>query len=351
MKRVDLRSDTVTTPTEGMRDAMRDAVVGDDVFGDDPTVNQLQEVIASMLGKESALFVPTGTMANQLALRAHTRSGDEYIAHSGCHIVNYESGAVASLAGLLVRVIESDDGSLPLEAVKARTHQTEDPHFAPTTLISFENTHNGCGGVVVPQQNILDVTQFARERGIGTHLDGARLFNAAAASETTVAKLAEPFDTISVCLSKGLGAPVGSVLAGSKALITKAYRYRKMYGGGMRQVGVLAAAGLYALENHTQGLVADHSRAQNFGESLNQMPGLAVDLERAQTNLIYFALEPEHKMAEEQADGSSLLVHELAARGVLVTGGVHGHRAAFHHQVTDDGLQYAIECFSELMRC
>jgi threonine aldolase len=346
--RVDLRSDTVTKPTKEMRDAMATAEVGDDVFGDDPTVNALQSYVASLLGKERGLFVPSGTMSNQLALRAHTRSGDEIMAHEGCHIWNYESGAAASLAGLAVRCLKSKDGSLPLDALAAGLHQTDDPHFAPTTLITLENTHNACGGIVVAQDHVDAVVEFGKAKKVGLHLDGARLCNASAATGLSLERLARGFDTVSICLSKGLGAPVGSVLVGSERLIQRAYRYRKMYGGGMRQAGVLAAAGLYALKNNRGLLEQDHVRARYFADEVSKLAGITAIAPSSMTNLVYFELAPSHSLAGIGSDGTPKLVSALAQRGVLITGGATRFRAAFHLDVADDGLSYALGCFKDL---
>ncbi|HIA01082.1 MAG TPA: low-specificity L-threonine aldolase [Myxococcales bacterium] len=347
---VDLRSDTVTQPTSGMRDAMMSAPLGDDVFGDDPTVIQLQKTAAALLGKEAGLFVPSGTMSNQLALKAQCRAGDEIIIHEGAHIYNYESGAAAALAGVQVRTVRSADGSLPLDQVLAGIHQTPDPHYAPTGLICFENTHNACGGMVVPEGNVTEITRLAAERGIPTHLDGARLFNAVAASGRSAAQLAEPFETISICLSKGLGAPVGSVLVGSLQAIGRAYRFRKMYGGGMRQAGVLAGAGLYALANNQQRLADDHRRAKALAQVIGECPGLQVSLEEVHTNLVYINLELDHPLSVVEGNGNSALVNRLNDFDVLITGGPHRMRAALHLDVDDGGLDQAMAAFRQVTR-
>jgi len=346
---IDLRSDTVTRPSEGMRDAMMAAPLGDDVFGDDPTVNALQEKAAALLGKERGLFVPSGTMANQLALRAHTRSGDEVICHAGAHIRNYESGAAAGLAGVQLHPIVSEDGSLPIDALKAAIHQTEDPHYAPTTLICIEDTHNGCGGVVVPADNVRAVSAIAADRGIPLHLDGARVFNAATSSGRSVRDMAAPFHTISFCLSKGLGAPVGSLLVGDADTIARAYRYRKMYGGGMRQAGILAAAGIYALDHHVAGLRDDHARAQRLAGALDKMPGLRVALDRVQSNLVYFDLEQGHALGCLTAAGVPLLVQRLEDAGVLITGSTYRLRAVAHRDVSDGDITRVLEAFERVM--
>ena len=348
MKPVDLRSDTVTQPSAGMRAAMMSAPLGDDVFGDDPTVLALQERVATLLSKEAALYVPTGTMANQLALRAHTQAGDEVIAHRGCHIYNYESGAAAALAGLTLRTLESDDGCLPLDQLEAEIHQTDDPHFANTRLICMENTHNARGGRVVDQAHILDVAAVAESYGVPMHLDGARLMNAVVTSDRSAAELSAPFTTVSICLSKGLGAPMGSVLAGPKALIQRAYRFRKMYGGGMRQAGVVAAAGIYALDHHIDGLRHDHTRAQRLAKVIDTVEGLHIDLSAVQTNLVYFGLDPGHPLDRVDPTGENAFVVALKERGVLITGGNGRYRAVTHHDVDDQGLEQAILAFKSL---
>lgn len=351
---VDLRSDTVTRPTGAMRDAMRAAEVGDDVFGDDPTVNLLQDRVAALLGKERALFVPSGTMANQLAVRAQTRHGDEILLHHKAHIYNYESGAAAALAGVSIRTFDTRDGTLP-EDIAGHLHLNDDPHFAPTTLVCFENTNNGCGGVVVPQAAIEATAASARAaagqagKPIRLHLDGARLFNAAVASGRTVSALAAPFDTVSICLSKGLGAPVGSVLAGDAATIARAYRFRKMYGGGMRQAGVLAAAGLHALEHHVARLADDHRRARRLAEALAAIEGVSVDLDRVQTNLVYFDLAAEHPLASWYSGDTPGVVGRLAEHGVRVVGSPTRLRAVTHLDVDDADIDHAIDVFGRVL--
>lgn len=346
---IDLRSDTVTRPTAAMRAAMASAAVGDDVFGDDPSVNALEAAAAALLGKERALFVPSGTMANQLALRAHTRPGDEVILHAKAHIYNYESGAGAALAGVSMRLLESADGSLDVDAVSAALHTGSDPHYAPTTLVCFENTANGCGGTVLPQANIEAVARVVRPHGVRLHLDGARLMNAVVASGQSAASLAAPFDTVSLCLSKGLGAPVGSVLAGDRDAIARAYRYRKMYGGGMRQAGILAAAAHHALEHHVERLATDHANAQRLAHGLHALDGISVALERVQTNLVYFDLDPSHPLAGCDASGESALVAALRAAGVWITGGAHRLRAVTHLDVDAADIDRALSRVAQVL--
>lgn len=346
---VDLRSDTVTRPTAAMKAAMMEAPLGDDVFGDDPTVAALEARVALLLGKEAGLFVPSGTMSNQLAVRVHTRAGDEIVAHEGCHIHNYESGAPAALWGVTVRAIGSADGTLPAEALAAAIRQTDDPHIANTRLVCLENTHNGAGGVVLPQGHVEAVAAVARSRGLALHLDGARLMNAAVATGVAAAELASPFDTVSLCLSKGLGAPVGSVLAGPAGLIRAARRWRKMLGGGMRQAGIIAAAGLWAIDHHVERLADDHRRARALAKAVVGLPGIAVDLASVQTNIIYMKVDPAHPMGADEG-GAPALVGRLRDRGLLVTGRGARVRAVLHLDADDAGVDRAIAGLRALMR-
>ncbi|MBO6577301.1 MAG: DegT/DnrJ/EryC1/StrS family aminotransferase [Rhodothermales bacterium] len=284
---IDLRSDTVTRPSPAMRQAMADAEVGDDVFGEDPTVVRLQERIAELLGKEAALFVPSGSMANQLALRVHTAPGDEVICEADAHIVHYESGAAGALSGVQLRPVQGHRGMLTAGQVREAIRHGY--YWEPQSrLVCLENTANKAGGCVLPQATVLEVAAAARERGLSLHLDGARLWNAAAALGTTERSLAAPFDTVSVCLSKGLGAPIGSLIAGPAELIEKAHRWRKVFGGGMRQVGVIAAAGLYAVEKHRTDLAEDHRRAKALAAGLQGLPGVTIDRDDVDTNIVMF---------------------------------------------------------------
>ncbi len=337
---VDLRSDTVTRPTAAMRATMASAVVGDDGFRDDPTVRALEERVATMLAKEAALFVPSGTMANQVALRLHTSPGDEAIAHSRCHIFDHEAGGAAALAGVSLRMFDSDDGSLDPRLVEAHLHLEEGTSWAPTRLVCMENTHNACGGTVLPVDNVEQICAIARRHGLGLHLDGARLFNAAQASGTTVAALAEPFDTVSVCMSKGLGAPIGSLLVGSEAAMLRGRRLRKMLGGMMRQVGIIAAGALYALDHHLERLADDHRRAAMLAEGIADIAG--IDVATPQTNIVYFEVSADHP-ALLAASGESIdAIDRLAAAGVLVSEGPRRLRAVLHLGVDDVGVERAI---------
>lgn len=343
MNVVDLRSDTVTRPTPAMRAAMAAAEVGDDVFGDDPTVHALEAKVAQLLGKEAALLVPSGTMANQLAVRVHCRPGDEAIVHAGAHVLNYEGGAAAALSGVTLRALASTDGSLGVAAVAAALHLADDPHLAPTRLICFENTNNACGGTVVPEADVAAVANLARSHGLAMHLDGARLWNAAVATGRPLTALAACFDTVSVCLSKGLGAPVGSLLAGTRAHIHHARRVRKQFGGGMRQAGILAAAGLHALEHHLARLADDHHRARTLAEGIAEVPGLTVDRARVETNLVYFDVDPDHPAAQAGLAQARIdLTARLRARGVWIAGTASRLRAVTHLDVDDAGIERAL---------
>ena len=310
MKTIDLRSDTITRPSPEMRRAMSEAEVGDDVLGDDPTVIALQDYAAGLLGKEAGLYFPSGTMCNQAAIRALTRRGDEVFLHAQAHIVFYEQGAASALSQVQLRVFDSPGGTLDLERMDDYVHTDADVHFAPTRLVCLEQTHNHCGGVVLPLEHILAVRELCDRHDLKLHLDGARLFNAVAASGISAAEYAAPFDTVSICLSKGLGAPVGSVLVGDAATLQLAQRARKIYGGGMRQAGIIAAGGLYALRNNVERLTDDHRRARRLAEALAALPGLKVDLGTVQTNMVFAGIRGTGLPA-------AALVERFAAEGVL----------------------------------
>lgn len=268
MTLIDMRSDTVTQPTESMRQAMASAVVGDDVFGDDPTVNSLQEAVSELFGMEAALYVPSGTMSNQLALKAHTSPGDQLILEDGAHIYRYEGGGPAALSGLLVTCVHTDDGLMDWPMVEAVLNP-QDVHSAPASLLCLENTHNRAGGRILPQDQVVSMCEAAHSRGLAVHLDGARLWHAHIATGLSLAELVAPVDSVSVCFSKALGAPVGSVLIGSKSTIAKAHRFRKMLGGGMRQAGILAAGCLHALKFNLGRLAEDHEHAGLLASGLD----------------------------------------------------------------------------------
>jgi len=336
---VDLRSDTVTRPSTAMRLAMAEADVADDVYGEDPTVRKLEDRVAELLGTEAALWVPTGTMANQIALRANLRHGDEVIIGVGSHCWRHESGALAALAGAQTQVIGSD-GTFTGEHVRA-AFKADDPYQAATKIVAVENTHNSGGGIVWDRAQLADVIATAKQLGMALHLDGARLWNAAVASGTTERELAAGFDSISVCLSKGLGAPAGSVVAGGKAVIKAAHRFRKMYGGGLRQgAGILAAAGLYALEHNRRRLGDDHANARAFAEALAGAPNLRVDPTRVQTNIVMIdVLAGTSKAVIERARESGVLLGAASATRL---------RAVTHLDVDRDGVLRAARVLAEV---
>jgi len=335
---VDLRSDTVTVPTAEMREAMARAEVGDDVYAEDPTVNRLQDVAAEMIGFDGALFVPSGTMSNQIAVAVHVRRGSEVIVPMGAHVYEYEPGAMAVIAGALPRLVDAPRGAPTPADVRAAIRRSV--HQAPTGLVVLENTHLLAGGAVVPLATMAAIQAVAAEEGLPSHLDGARAFNAAAALGVSIADVARGFDSVSICLSKGLGAPVGSLLLGSTEFLQEAHRYRKMLGGGMRQAGVLAAAGLIALTRMPQLLPADHARARRLAEALAATPGLGIDMGSVQTNMVYATV----------AD-SAALVERCAARGVGIGAmGPTTVRMVTHHQVDDSGLELATQVVSEEAR-
>lgn len=327
---IDLRSDTVTTPTAAMRAAMAEAAVGDDVYAEDPTVNRLQAKLAEMAGFEAGLFVPSGTMSNQIALAVHAKRGSEVICPEGAHVYEYEPGAMAVIGGLLPRLVPAPGGSPRPEDVRAAVHRSV--HQAPTGLVSLENTHNRAGGTVVPLETVRAVQQVAREEGLPIHLDGARAFNAAAALGVGIDAVCAGFDSVSICLSKGLGAPVGSVLLGSKAFLTEAHRYRKLLGGGMRQAGVLAAAAMVALDTMPQRLHEDHARARRLAEGLLGADGLGVDLSRVQTNMVYLRVADAAAFAR-RCEAAGVRFGAMAPDAV---------RLVTHHQVSDEQIEHAI---------
>lgn len=307
MNQIDLRSDTVTLPTERMRAAMAEAKVGDDVYGEDPTVNRLEAMAAERTGQEKALFVPSGTQSNLLALLAHCERGDEYIVGQMAHTYRYEGGGAAVLGSIQPQPLDFEpDGTLNLEAV-ARVIKPDNIHFARTRLLCLENTQ---AGRVLPLEYIDAARSFVDERGLGLHLDGARVFNAAVKLGVPVDRITTRFDSVSFCLSKGLGAPVGSVLCGSAALIQRARRWRKVVGGGMRQAGIIAAAGIVALEQHVDRLAEDHANARALAEALARVEGLAVDPAAVQTNMLYVSLP--------NGDTPSFQAH-MREHGILVS--------------------------------
>lgn len=336
MSVIDLRSDTVTRPGPEMRRVMAEAEVGDDVFRDDPTVDRLEELAAGMLGKEAGLFVSSGTQSNLCALLTHCGRGDEYIVGQQAHTYIYEGGGAAALGGIQPQPLDlEEDGRLDLEKVE-RLIKPDDYHFARTRLLCLENTTNGR---VLPAGHEEDARALVDRHGLCLHLDGARLFNAAVKSGRPAAEMAAPFDSVSICLSKGLGAPVGSVLTGSADFVTEARRWRKVVGGGMRQSGLLAAAGIHALEHHVERLADDHANAQRLAEGLVEIEGCQADPDQVQTNMVY-ARFPEQKRNE--------LPRKLKERGILVYPG-HPMRLVTHLDVSPEDVERAVEAFGEIL--
>jgi len=340
MEFVDLRSDTVTKPTPAMREAMAKAEVGDDVYGEDPTVNRLQEMAAEMMGKETGLFVASGTMGNLAGVLAHCQRGDEVIVGNKSHTFSFEAGGISVLGGVhSYQLPNQPDGSLALEDIEAAI-RPDDPHDPISRLICLENTHNRCGGTYQTPDYMNRVSEFAHGRGLSVHLDGARIFNAAAVQGIKAKELAGPVDSVTFCLSKGLCAPVGSVLCGSKEFIRKAHRLRKMLGGGMRQAGILAAAGIVALETMIGRLSEDHARARTLADGLKQVPGLVLDPEVPATNMVFLSLIPEVK------SDTSEVIEELKRRGILA--GVTGQRSfrlVVHYWIDDIGVEKTVAAF------
>lgn len=337
---IDLRSDTITRPTPAMRRAMAEAAVGDDVFHDDPSVNALEARLADVLGKEAAVFVPSGTMSNQIGVRVHCAPGDEFICEAGCHIYNYEQAGYAQLSGVAARTVEGQFGVLRLEQLTGLI-RPDNEHLVRTRLICLENTHNRGGGRVLPYEGVAAICGWARKNGLATHLDGARLFNAVAASGIEARQWAGHFDTVSVCFSKGLGAPVGSALSGPKELIARARRHRKLFGGGMRQAGVIAAAALYALEHHVERLVEDHAHARRLGDAIRGIDGLALRPPEIDTNLVVIHVEPRLGTAGQFAA-------RLKDRGLLVLAiGPTLLRAVTHLDVGGEQIERACEILAE----
>jgi len=340
--RVDLRSDTVTQPTAAMREAMVNAAVGDDVLGDDQTVIQLQDMLAEMLGKEAALFVPSGTMSNAIAIRAHTSPGDEIITETASHIYVYEGGGYAALSGCSVALVPGNSGIMEPEDVEKAIRKQEGSlgHYPNGSLVCVENTANRGGGTCYPQEKLDQIAKIAHDNGCAAHIDGARLFNACVATGISPSRMVREYDSISICLSKGLGTPVGSVLVGSSEIISKAHRWRKMFGGGMRQAGVLAACGIYALENHVERLEEDHRRAKHLAESVNSINGFSVNLDSVETNMVYI----------EGDIGAKKILEKLAKQGIdVLEVGPSAVRAVVHLHITDEDIERTIQAFQNLI--
>jgi threonine aldolase len=344
MKRtIDLRSDTVTLPTPAMREAMARAELGDDVYGEDPTVNRLEALAAERLGKEAAVLVSSGTMGNLAALLAHCGRGEEAIVGDQCHIYNYEAGGASALGGVIYRVVRTlPDGRLDAAGLATAANDGADQHNAPTRLICLESTHNRCGGVALPLAYMAEVAAFASERGMAVHLDGARVFNAAVALGVDVKEIAGQVDSVTFCLSKGLAAPVGSVLCGSAAFVAGARRARKMLGGAMRQAGVVAAAGIVALEQMVERLAEDHVNAKLLAEGLARFPQVAVDPGAIQSDIVYFELRDTSLSAAEFA-------RALRERGVLMGASYGRVRAVTHYGIDSGDIEEALEAVGAVL--
>jgi threonine aldolase len=346
---IDLRSDTVTQPTPEMREAMARAAVGDDVYGEDPTINRLQEMAAAITGKEAALFVPSGTMGNLAAVLAHCGRGDEVILGNQAHTFIFEAGGVSALGGVHSYQLQNQpDGTLKLEDIRAAM-RGDDVHFPITRLIALENTHNRCGGVAFGPNYGRAVGELARQFNVRLHLDGARLFNAAVAVGASPKELCDPFDSVTFCLSKGLCAPVGSILCGSREFIRVAHRVRKQLGGGMRQVGILAAAGIIALETMPGRLYEDHARARRLAEGLSAIPGLALDSGSPHTNMVFLSLSEATRQDEEPLTAQQV-ARRLAESGVRVgVTGAYRFRLVTHYWIDDAAVERAVAAFTQVL--
>lgn len=340
MKWIDIRSDTVTVPSEEMRRVMADAEVGDDVYGDDPTVNRLEEIASGMFGKEAALFVPSGTFGNQLSILAHTLRGDEVIIPASNHIIVHEAGASAVIAGVQMRTLDCDDGMPSAERIR-KAIRSEDLHYPRTGLICLENAHSS--GRLLPMEYMKEVYELAREREIPLHLDGARIFNAAIAAEASPAEIAAQSDSVMFCLSKGLGAPIGSMLVGTREFIKKARKGRKIMGGAMRQAGIVAAAGIFALERLIDRLSVDHRNARFLAEGLSKIPGIEVFSERLDINMVFFKLTNEVR--------SRLIVETLLEKGIKINPPEGGEwRFVTNLNVSRDDLERVIIEFESALK-
>lgn len=337
---IDLRSDTVTRPSEAMRKAMYNAEVGDDVFKEDPTVNKLEQFAADLLGKEAALYVSSGVMGNQICLNVLTNPGDEVICERDAHIFNYESGSPAALSGVQLNPIDGKYGIITVEQVESFIRPSSAYYMPKTKVIEIENTHNRAGGTIWPIENIISMKGLAKKYNLYFHLDGARIWNASVAAGIPVKEYASHFDSISCCLSKGLGAPVGSIIAGSKDFIKEAYRIRKAWGGGMRQAGIIAAAGLYALQNNIDRLKDDHEKAKFLAERINANPNLEIDMKAVQTNILLF--HPKNISVEEG-------IKKSKDKGLLLSiGKVDLIRAIAHLDVSFDDVKKAADIIDEV---
>jgi len=336
--RVDLRSDTITQPTPAMREAMLSAKLGDDVFGEDPSVIELQDRMASIMGKEAGLLVPSGTMSNAIAIRAHTQPGDEIITEEHSHIYVYEAGGFAALSGCSVALVAGNRGIMEPEAVARKIRKPGDcmSHYPNGSLVCIENTSNRGGGTFYPQSSLDEIARVSKESGCALHVDGARIFNAAEASGEDPARIVRDCDTVSICISKGLGAPVGGVLVGSRSLIDEAHRWRKMFGGGMRQAGVLAAAGLYALDHNRERLSDDHARALVLAKELRAIAGFDVDIESVRTNMVYVSTESPATEVASWLGSAGIDVLDLGSNLL---------RLVIHLHITDEDIDNTVHAF------
>lgn len=343
MTKIDLRSDTVTKPSREMREYMMAAEVGDDVFSEDPAINQLQQKIAVMTGKEAALFVPSGTQANQVSINAHTIPGTEVICDYQSHIFNYESGAAGLLAGVQLHPLPGKNGH-PTAAQVAEAIRPFDDHYPQSSLVCLENTHNKAGGTIFSLKQIAEIDEFVRSRHLKLHLDGARLWNASIATGISISEYASYFDSVSLCFSKGLGAPVGSIVAGSKEFIKRAHYYRKAYGGGMRQAGILAAACEFAVDNNFLRLAEDHQKARMLAEGLNSLSRVEIDLDTVETNILIFDISKTGKEAPQ-------VCNEMEQAGILsIPFSSTRIRLVTHLDVSLEEVGRAIEILKKLFR-
>ncbi len=339
---IDLRSDTVTKPTPAMRKAMAEAEVGDDVFGEDPTVNVLQEKVAALLGKEAAIFVPSGTMANQLSIKSHTQPGDEVIIEVSSHPYNFEGGAGAALSGIQFNCLKGVRGVLDASQIEEAIRPA-DHHFPVTRLVCLENTHNRGGGSIYPVEKMAEIYRLTKSKGLLLHLDGARLWNASAATGMKPHEYAQWADSVSVCLSKGLGAPIGSLVSGSESFIHRVHRFRKMFGGGMRQVGIIAAAGIYALDHHFERLKEDHQNAKRLAVGLKEFKGVSIEPKYVETNIVIF------DVANTGMTGSQV-AEAMKKEGVLIHAfGRTQIRLVTHLDVSNGDIEKALKAFEKVL--
>ncbi len=338
IKYIDLRSDTVTKPSKAMREAIATAVVGDDVWGDDPTVNKLQEKCSALTGKPAALFVTSGCMANQLAIKCHTNPSEEIIAEWDSHIVKYEVAGPSFISGVQVMPLKGKSGVMHVDEVE-RHIRPDWYHYPKTSLVCIENTHNRAGGTIYPLDEIKKISSLTKKQNLKLHLDGARIFNASVETGISIEEYSSFVDSISFCFSKGLGAPIGSILCGDVDFITKAHKFRKILGGGMRQSGIIAAGALYALDNNIDRLKEDHQNARHFAEEISRLPFIEIDMDSVQTNIVIFITKKN----------ASVIREKLEKKGLLLTNdGVNKMRVVFHLDVSIEQTEQAIEIFKSL---